>query len=113
MDITVDASRAAMAERMTRAKQEVPHYYLTMDVDVDAIEGMRGSLNLGRGKDDEITLNALLLMAASRYDVPGSCDAHGPLDRCSPRPTPGFLAPHSGPAPYTHLHPGQCARSQR
>src|SRR5690606_12787608 len=37
--------RKTIARRLTEAKQTVPHYYLTMDVRLDALLKLRGELN--------------------------------------------------------------------
>ena len=43
--------RRVIAKRLTESKQSVPHFYLTMDIELDALLKLRGELNapLGQG----------------------------------------------------------------
>ena len=38
--------RRTIAKRLTESKQQLPHYYLTMDIRLDVIEAMRKKMNL-------------------------------------------------------------------
>ncbi|KAM7534457.1 hypothetical protein Aperf_G00000105891 [Anoplocephala perfoliata] len=44
-DIPVSVMREVIAKRLTEAKQSIPHYYLTVDIDVDAALKMREEMN--------------------------------------------------------------------
>jgi len=66
-DYSLPASALELAMRLHTSKQKVPHYYLTIDLTVDALLDLRTSLN-GSMKLDEgegITVNDLLLKAAA------------------------------------------------
>ncbi|MFP3945181.1 MAG: 2-oxo acid dehydrogenase subunit E2, partial [Alphaproteobacteria bacterium] len=41
----LDGMRKTIAKRLTAAKQEAPHYYLTVDCEIDALLAMRKDLN--------------------------------------------------------------------
>jgi len=70
--------RKAIARRLTLSKQTVPHFYLTIDVDVEALVAMREGINVqlaegvpkaGPGdqaaKPDKISLNDLVIKAVA------------------------------------------------
>jgi len=70
--------RKAIARRLTLSKQTVPHFYLTIDVDVEALVAMREGINaqLAEGtpkaapgdqaaKPDKISLNDLVIKAVA------------------------------------------------
>ncbi|CAH8621422.1 unnamed protein product [Schistosoma bovis] len=73
-DINVSNMRSVIAKRLTESKQTIPHYYLTMDIQVDEILEIRSKINsnlsnLNDSKSDEpvpkISLNDILIKAAS------------------------------------------------
>jgi pyruvate dehydrogenase E2 component (dihydrolipoamide acetyltransferase) len=82
--------RKTIARRLTQSKQTVPHFYLTIDVDVEALVSMRESINaqLAEGtkkstkpgdeapKPEKISLNDLVIkaVAAALVRVP-ECNA--------------------------------------
>ena len=39
--------RKTIARRLTESKQQVPHIYLTVDIQLDALLKLRGELNAG------------------------------------------------------------------
>jgi pyruvate dehydrogenase E2 component (dihydrolipoamide acetyltransferase) len=55
--------RKVIARRMVESKQGNPHFYLTVDVDVDALIARREALNAGRAR--KISYNDLLMKAAA------------------------------------------------
>ncbi len=74
--------RKTIARRLTQSKQTVPHFYLTIDVDCEALVAMRESINgqLGEGgksvkprnsggedapKPDKVSLNDLVIKAVA------------------------------------------------
>lgn len=58
--------RKVIAERMTAAKQQVPHFYLTVDCEIDKLLDARKDLN-ARAKDGEfkISVNDMVIKAAA------------------------------------------------
>jgi pyruvate dehydrogenase E2 component (dihydrolipoamide acetyltransferase) len=59
--------RKTIARRLTESKQNVPHFYLTIDVDVGAFVELRERINqeIGVDKPDKISLNDLLIKACA------------------------------------------------
>ncbi|VDO52916.1 unnamed protein product [Schistosoma margrebowiei] len=73
-DIDVSNMRSVIAKRLTESKQTIPHYYLTMDIQIDEILEIRSKINLNLSnlndsKSNEpvtkISLNDILIKAAS------------------------------------------------
>ena len=58
--------RKVIAQRMTASKQEVPHFYLTVDCEIDRLLEARKNLN-ARAKDGEfrISVNDMIIKAAA------------------------------------------------
>lgn len=59
-----DASVAA-ANLLSYSKQTIPHYYLTVDVTLDALLALRSTLNSTLDEASQISLNDLLIKAAA------------------------------------------------
>ncbi len=57
--------RQAIARHMTYSKQNIPHYYLTMRAEISAALDWREEYNAGRAKEEEITVNDLVVKAIS------------------------------------------------
>jgi pyruvate dehydrogenase E2 component (dihydrolipoamide acetyltransferase) len=58
--------RRTIARRLTQSKQEIPHYYLSIDVDIEPLNEARKELNLvldAQGK--KVSLNDLLIKACA------------------------------------------------
>jgi len=56
--------RKTIARRLTEAKREIPHIYLTVDVRLDALLKLRGELNAGlAGRGVKLSVNDLLIKA--------------------------------------------------
>ena len=53
--------RKVIAQRMLESKQTVPHFYLTIDVDVKNLIAFRGELNQGRER--KISFNDIIIKA--------------------------------------------------
>src|SRR3546814_1360312 len=58
--------RKVVARRMTESKQQVPHFYLTVDCEIDTLLNARAALN-GRAKDGEykLSVNDIVIKAAA------------------------------------------------
>lgn len=59
-----DTVQAAIARRLTAAKQEIPHFYVATEADVSAVVAMRAQLNAGPGP--KISVTHIILAAAGR-----------------------------------------------
>ena len=65
--------RKTIARRLTESKQQVPHIYLTVDIQLDALLKLRGELNKGlESRGVKLSVNDLLIkaLAQSLIDVP-------------------------------------------
>jgi pyruvate dehydrogenase E2 component (dihydrolipoamide acetyltransferase) len=57
--------RAAIARRMVQSKQQVPHFYVTSEIEVDDLAAAADRHNEGRTKEQRATLTAYLLRAVA------------------------------------------------
>jgi pyruvate dehydrogenase E2 component (dihydrolipoamide acetyltransferase) len=55
--------RRAIAAAMTRAKREIPHYYLCHEIDLQAAQDRLAALNAARTPDRRLLMGALLIRA--------------------------------------------------
>ena len=65
--------RKTIARRLTEAKQQIPHIYLTVDIQLDALLKLRGELNKGlEPRSIKLSVNDLLIkaLAAALIEVP-------------------------------------------
>lgn len=71
--IKLSNMRKTIARRLTESKQTVPHYYLTIDCNLDALLKLRGELNAGlEARGVKLSVNDLLIKAlgAALVEVP-------------------------------------------
>ena len=52
-DVPLDGMRKTIAKRLTEAMQVAPHFYLTVDCELDALMKLRETLNGSAGKDKD------------------------------------------------------------
>jgi pyruvate dehydrogenase E2 component (dihydrolipoamide acetyltransferase) len=70
--------RKTIARRLTEAKQTIPHFYLSMDIELDALLKLRGELNAKSPKDGpgafKLSVNDLIIKASAMAlrRVPGA-----------------------------------------
>jgi pyruvate dehydrogenase E2 component (dihydrolipoamide acetyltransferase) len=67
--------RKTIARRLTEAKQTVPHYYLTVDIQLDALLKLRSELNKGlESRGVKLSVNDLLIkaLAVALIEVPSA-----------------------------------------
>jgi pyruvate dehydrogenase E2 component (dihydrolipoamide acetyltransferase) len=63
-DIPLSGMRRAIARRLTESKTTVPHFYLSIDVSMDALLGLRRQVNDGFASTGlKVTVNDLVLKA--------------------------------------------------
>ena len=65
--------RKTIARRLTESKQQIPHIYLTVDIQLDALLKLRGELNAGlAARNVKLSVNDLLIKALAQalIDVP-------------------------------------------
>ncbi len=64
--VKASATRKTIARRLTESKQQVPHFYLSLDVDAEPIWNARKSMNAALAKQDEkVSVNDLILKACA------------------------------------------------
>lgn len=71
--IKLSNMRKVIARRLTESKQTVPHYYLTIDCNLDALLKLRTELNAGlEGRGVKLSVNDLLIkaLAVALVEVP-------------------------------------------
>ncbi len=64
--IKVIGMRRKIAENMAAAKRHIPHFTYVEEIDVTAIEAIRGDLNANRGNRPKLTMLPLLIVAICR-----------------------------------------------
>ena len=72
-EVKLSNIRKTIASRLTEAKQQVPHIYLTVDIQLDALLKLRGELNKGlESRAIKLSVNDLLIkaLAQSLIEVP-------------------------------------------
>lgn len=60
-----DTMRAAIAAAMEKSKREIPHYYLSHEVDLSAAQQWLSDQNAGRDPEERLLLPALLIRAVA------------------------------------------------
>jgi pyruvate dehydrogenase E2 component (dihydrolipoamide acetyltransferase) len=78
-EIPLNNMRKVIARRLTEAKQTIPHFYLTVDIELDALLAMRGQLNAREGADYKLSVNDFVIkaVALAMRKVPGVNAAWG------------------------------------
>ena len=77
-EVPLDGMRKTVAKRLTESKQSVPHFYLSMDVELDALLKLRGEINAGAPQDKDgkpaykLSVNdfAIKALALALHQVP-------------------------------------------
>lgn len=57
--------RTAIARRMVQSKQQAPHFYVTTEIELDALSAAAAAHNAGREPANRVTLTAYLLRAVT------------------------------------------------
>jgi pyruvate dehydrogenase E2 component (dihydrolipoamide acetyltransferase) len=66
-EVKLSNIRKTIARRLTEAKQQVPHIYLTVDIQLDALLKLRGELNAGlASRSVKLSVNDLLIKALAQ-----------------------------------------------
>lgn len=64
-DYPLNEASIATANLLSHSKQTIPHYYLTVDVTLDSLIGLRSTLNSTLDEGAQISLNDLLIKASA------------------------------------------------
>ncbi len=72
-EIPLNNMRKVIARRLTEAKQTIPHFYLTIDCELDALLALRAQLNGREGADYKLSVNDFVIKAVAQgmRKVPG------------------------------------------
>ncbi|MGQ9500842.1 MAG: dihydrolipoamide acetyltransferase family protein [Anaerolineae bacterium] len=57
--------RKTISRRMTESKQQAPHFYITMEVDMEAAVALRQQLNALLPEEEKISINDMVIKAAA------------------------------------------------
>lgn len=57
--------RRAIARRMIQSKSEAPHFYVSADIEMDALLATADRMNAGREPDERVTVTAFLVRAVA------------------------------------------------
>src|SRR5262249_9605068 len=57
--------RKAIARRLTESKQTIPHFYLTTDLDVEALVALRAQFNAAQPEEQKLSFNDLMVKACA------------------------------------------------
>ncbi|OEY86523.1 pyruvate dehydrogenase complex dihydrolipoamide acetyltransferase [Wolbachia pipientis] len=60
----VSSMRQVIAQRLVESKQTIPHFYLTVDCQVDKLITLKNAINT-HDKDNKVTINDLVIKAAA------------------------------------------------
>ena len=64
-EITLSNVRKVIARRLTESKQQIPHFYLTVDCELDALLKLRKELNERPGATYKLSVNDLIIKATA------------------------------------------------
>ena len=78
-EIKLSNMRKVIARRLTEAKQSIPHYYLTLDCELDALLKLRQELNARADADYKLSVNDFVIkaLALALRKVPAANRAWG------------------------------------
>jgi pyruvate dehydrogenase E2 component (dihydrolipoamide acetyltransferase) len=78
-EIKLSNMRKVIARRLTESKQSIPHYYLTLECELDALLQLRQELNARKGADYKLSVNDFLIkaLALALRKVPAANRAWG------------------------------------
>ena len=57
--------RSRIAKVMINSKQQIPHFYVTIEIDVEALLNLRKQINAGLKEDQKVTVNDLIVKATA------------------------------------------------
>lgn len=64
-ELPLTRMRATIARRMTESKVTVPHFYVTTEIDMEAVLKLRTQINETLGPDNKVSVNDLVVKAAA------------------------------------------------
>lgn len=63
--VSQSSMRRAIARRMVESKQQIPHFYLSTEIEMDALLATADTANADRAREDRVTVTAYLLRAVA------------------------------------------------
>lgn len=64
--VTFTPMRAAISRRMVESKSKSPHFYVSTDIEMEAVTAANNTLNEGKSGDDRVTVTAWLVRALAQ-----------------------------------------------
>jgi pyruvate dehydrogenase E2 component (dihydrolipoamide acetyltransferase) len=64
-ELPLTTMRKVIARRLTESKQQIPHFYLTIDCELDALLELRSRLNARPGADYKLSVNDFVIKAVA------------------------------------------------
>jgi pyruvate dehydrogenase E2 component (dihydrolipoamide acetyltransferase) len=64
--VTFTPMRAAISRRMVESKSKSPHFYVSTDIEMEAVTAANNTLNEGKSGDDRVTITAWLVRALAQ-----------------------------------------------
>jgi pyruvate dehydrogenase E2 component (dihydrolipoamide acetyltransferase) len=64
--VTFTPMRAAISRRMVESKAKAPHFYVSTDIEMEAVTAANNTLNEGKSGDDRVTITAWLVRALAQ-----------------------------------------------
>ena len=61
--VTPTPMRAAIARRMAQSKREAPHFYVSAEIELDALLALAATMNEGRTREERLSVTAFLIRA--------------------------------------------------
>ena len=58
--------RAAISRRMAESKSKAPHFYVSTDIEMEAVIAANNAVNAGRNGDDRVTITAWIVRALAQ-----------------------------------------------
>ncbi len=65
VEVPLSNMRKVIARRLTESKQSIPHFYLTVDCELDALLALRKQLNGREGADYKVSVNDFVIKASA------------------------------------------------
>jgi pyruvate dehydrogenase E2 component (dihydrolipoamide acetyltransferase) len=63
--VTPTPMRKAIARRMVESKRNAPHFYISTEMELDAVLALAGRMNEGRPHEERLTITAFLIRAVA------------------------------------------------
>jgi pyruvate dehydrogenase E2 component (dihydrolipoamide acetyltransferase) len=63
--VPLSSMRKVIAQRLTQSKRDIPHFYLSVDVDASALEALRKQVNEALTAEQKVSINDFILKACA------------------------------------------------